>query len=404
MRVLQVSAVYGRGSVGKIVSDIHHFLLKQGFESFVAYGATSPVPSEDKERVFKTCSEFDRGINHLRYLLTGMDMNGCFKSTRFILKKIKELKPDIVHIHCFNDFYLNPKMLFKFLGKRGIKTVFTLHCEHSYTGSCGYCLDCDKWKRKGCDGHCHFFHENRKIFPLFDRTKIMWKRMNKAFSFFKDDDVAFCSCTPWLDCRLSESLILSRFSHHGVVLNGANSDIYHYYNNCDYSKIRKVLYVVPRFDDPMKGATQINDIASRFLSNRNVVFELVGSVPDTFCLSPNIVRRGFLKGSELAEAYSSASVSIMLSKAECFPMVCVESLLCGTKIVAFKCGGPDKAFSKEFVSFVEQGDYDDFEKSINSFLDSKYDKLNLSENANSLYSKEIMAENYLSWYLLFETQ
>ena len=47
MRVLQVNAVYGVGSTGVIVEDIHKLCIEKGIESYVAYSTTnrSEVPN-----------------------------------------------------------------------------------------------------------------------------------------------------------------------------------------------------------------------------------------------------------------------------------------------------------------------------------------------------------------------
>ena len=46
MKVLQINAVYGVGSTGIIVEDIHKLSLSKGIESFVAY-STSPYLQSD---------------------------------------------------------------------------------------------------------------------------------------------------------------------------------------------------------------------------------------------------------------------------------------------------------------------------------------------------------------------
>lgn len=403
MKILQISAVYKQGSVGKIVSDIHNYLLKQGVESYVCYGVKNKNV-EPTNNVMRCGTEFLRQANHVRHYLTGMEMDGCHYSTQQFIKKIKEIKPDIVHVHCMNDYYLNSLKLLKFLGENKIKTIFTLHCEHSYTGSCGYALNCDKWKNGGCDNHCHFFNEDRNsLFPLFDRSRKMWLRMNKAFSYFENNNVHFCSCTPWLDKRLSESTILSRFTNHTVIFNGADSEVYKVYDNLikNEEKKRTILYVCPRFTDPIKGATQINEIAKRFLNDENISFRLAGRVPQDYKFESNITTIGPRYNTDLAKEYSSADVSIMLSKAECFPMVCVESVLCGTKVVAFKCGGPDEAYSPDLVRFVDPKDYDGFAATIREILNSGYNKSSIEKTAKRLYSQDVMAKGYYDTYINF---
>ncbi len=399
MKILQITAAYKKGSVGKISYSIHKFLLEKGEESFVCYGVETHEPKEKNE--YQVCNKFLRGINKIKYFITGICFNGSNISTRKIIKLIALKKPDIVHIHCMNDYYLNAKKLLNYLKKNDIKTMFTMHCEHYYTGSCGYALTCNKWKEHGCDNKCPLFHREFKYLPLFDKTKKMFLRMNDAFREFKSNNLMFCPCTPWLKERMEESKILARFKNIEPVLNGADEDVY-YYHEPNGSKNKKVvLYVTPRFDDPVKGSRKINDIAREFIDNSNIEFHLIGRVPEDFSFEKNIICLGPKTKDELAKEYSKADVTLLLSEAECFPMVCVESLLCGTKIVGFKCNGPDNCYTNDVAKFVEQNDFKNMKKEIERFLNENYSKQQLANYAKTIVSSKIMCEHYYSIYKRF---
>lgn len=399
MKVLQVTAAYKKGSVGKISNSIHKYLLEKGDESFVCFGVETNEPNSANE--IQVCNKFLRGLNKLKYFFTGICFNGSNLSTKRIIKTIKRIEPDIVHIHCLNDYYLNVRKLLSYLKTHKIKTMFTMHCEHYYTGSCGYALACNKWKEQGCDNQCPLFHREFKHLPLFDKTRKMFKNMNEAFSGFDNQNLLFCPCTPWLEERMRESIILSKYTNIIPVLNGADEKIYHYYKAERDNQKKIILYVTPRFNDPVKGSHKINDIAKEFLNEENIEFHLVGNVPPDFCFEKNIVCLGPKTKDELAKEYSKSDVTIMLSEAECFPMVCVESLLCGTKIVAFKCEGPDKCYDPKIAAFVEQNDFHSMSEAIRTFIKENYSKEELSEYARTIVSSRVMCENYRKKYEYF---
>lgn len=390
MKILQVTAVYGSGSVGKISKVIHENLLNSDYDSYVCCGV-KPVGLNNKN-VFLTCSKFLRGINKIKYYLTGLNLCGSNISTRRIIRKIKKIKPDIVHIHCLNDYYLNPHKLFAFLSKNNIKTMITMHCEHYYTGSCGYALTCNKWKEGGCH-HCYQVKKSR--FPLFDKSTRMFNKLKQSFSLFNDDNIMFCPCTPWLKERAKESIILGKFSNFNPVLNGADSNIYKNYQNKEDKKV--ILYISPRFSDPVKGSHKINDLAKLY-KNTDVVIKVVGNVPSDFKLENNITYLGPKYGEDLAKEYSSSDVTIMLSQAECFPMIIVESLLCGTKIVAFKSGGPERCYDEKYVKFVDQDDFNNMKIVIDSFIEEKYQKNVVESYGKSIVSEKVMFNNYVEAY------
>lgn len=400
MKIVQISAVYGIGSVGKIVADIHRYLTASKNDSWVLYGVGPS--SKNKDGLIRIASRLERNVAHAYYLLSGINFALCWFSTARVLRLVKSIGPDIVHVHCCNDFYVNIHRLLRVLNKWGVKIVITQHCEHYYTGSCGYSLDCEKWRTTGCDSHCHFFEKHRRGYPFFDQSRLMWQRMLRTFRAINPDNAHFVSCTPWLEERMGESIILGRFMHRSVIYNGADTSIYHFYENQNSAK-KIVLYVTPRFEDEIKGSKYINEIAGEFLSNEQVEFHLVGNVPSYFKCRENIKILGPLFGEQLAHEYSKASVTLMLSKAECFPMVCVESLLCGTKIVAFECGGPDKAYDPFFATFVPWGDFKGMAAAISHNL-YDYDKKLVSQKAAELYSSSVMAGAYYRLYLSFAGQ
>lgn len=394
MRIVQITSVYKIGSVGKIVDDIHTSIIQNGYESYVLYGIGKKYTSPN---LIKTTTKIERDISHLYYLLTGINFSLCFFGTRKIIKSIKRINPDVVHIHGINDYYMNIHILLRWLNKHNYRVVLTQHNEQYYTGSCGYSLSCEKWKENGCDSRCHFFNSHISGYPHLDKSKYMFNKMKNTLSRFNKNNLFVISCTPWLDNRMGESIILGNIINHHVILNGADPSIYkNYSSNRNNKKI--ILYVTPRFDDDIKGSKYINEIAKLFKKNVDVEIHLVGTVPENYNFEPNIVKIGPLYNIDLAKEYSKADVLIMLSKAECFPMVCVESALCGTKIVAFKCGGPDKAFDSRFATFVDWGDFNSMKEEITKVLQNNYDKKELSNIAKTIYSKETMSHKYINLY------
>ena len=126
MKVLQVNCVYNTGSTGKIMYDIHTELLNNGHESVICYGRGAKTHDAN---VYKTCGELYSKFNNLLSRFTGIMYGGCFFSTNKLISVIKKEKPDIVHIHCINNHFVNIYRLVTFLKKSGIKTVLTLHAE-----------------------------------------------------------------------------------------------------------------------------------------------------------------------------------------------------------------------------------------------------------------------------------
>ena len=161
--------------------DIHTELLKDGYESVICYGRGAKTQDSG---VYKTCGELYSKFNNLLSRFTGLMYGGCFFSTNKLISVIKKEKPDIVHLHCINGYCVNIYRLIAWLKKNKIKTVLTLHAEFMHTGSCGYALDCERWK-SGCGSCPRLKKETKSIF--LDRTALSWKKMRKAFNSFNEN-------------------------------------------------------------------------------------------------------------------------------------------------------------------------------------------------------------------------
>ena len=175
---MQINCVYNLGSTGKIVYDLHNELKANGIESVVCYGRGKKVKEEN---VYKTCGELYSKLNNLWSRITGIMYGGCLISTNKLFRIIKKEKPDIVHLHCLNGYFVNIYRLITFLKNNNYKTVLTLHAEFMYTANCGHALECDKWKT-GC-GKCPRLRSETKSW-FIDGTAKSWKKMKRAFQGF----------------------------------------------------------------------------------------------------------------------------------------------------------------------------------------------------------------------------
>lgn len=357
MKVLFINSVYKRGSTGKIVEQLHKYCTNNGIESYVCYGRGSKI---DEKNVFKTSTEFLSKLNQIRSKMTGMVYSGNFFATNKLLRIIKRVNPDIVHIHNLNDQFVNEYRLLNFLSKHKIKTVITLHSEQMYTATCGYALECNSWREEGCKKCPHLYLSTGS---KLDKTKKAFLKLKSCYDNFDSDSIGFISCTPWLQERAKQSLLCSRFKHF-TVLNGADELLYKdlssvFVNdvktqlNLDSNK-KTVLFVNPRMADPIKGYQFLEDINREYFDKYQII--VVGKVSDDIKREKEFTYLGEITNPHrLVEIYNCADYTIMLSKKECFPMVIVESLLCGTPVSLFKCEGPDNCFDNKFVKFSEYG-------------------------------------------------
>ena len=399
MKVLQVNNVYKKGSTGKITYDIHSELLKQGIESVVCYGRGEKI---NEPHVYKTCGEGYSKTNHLLSEFTGVMYGGCFFSTNKLIKIIKKEKPDVVHLQCINGYFVNIYRLVSWLKKHDIKTVLTLHAEFMYTANCGHALNCDKWQT-GC-GHCPRLKQETKSF-FIDGTHKSWMKMKKAFDGF-NDNLVVTSVSPWLMERAKLSPILNDKKHE-VVLNGVNTDVFHFYDTAELRSqmglngFKVIFHATPSFDDNInniKGGYYVLKLAEKML-DENVKFVVAGNHPEGLKVPPNVILLGKVSDQELlAKYYSMADITLLTSKKETFSMVTAESLCCGTPVVGFKAGAPEQIAIPEYSSFVDFGDLESLHEEMKKFLAESFLKIDIALTSNCKYAKQTMTENYLKIY------
>lgn len=400
MKVLQVNCVYNSGSTGKIMYDIHSELERKGYESVICYGRGKKTKDIN---VYKTCGELYSKVNNLISRITGIMYGGCFFSTKKLISIIKKEKPDIVHLHCINGYFVNIYKLISWLKKNNINTVLTLHAEFMYTANCGHAYECNKWKT-GCGNCPRFKRETKSIF--FDNTAQSFKKMKNAFDGF-DDRLIITSVSPWLMERAKLSPIL-KDKKHCVVLNGLDTNIFKVYDN-QYIKDKynikdeKVIFHATAFfsDDAnhIKGGRFIIELANR-LKSENVKILVAGAYKPGIKVPDNLVLLGSVHDqTELARLYSAADITVIASKRETFSMICAESLCCGTPIVGFKAGGPESIAIKEYSKFCEYGNVDELEKITDRFLNQKISPNDVSRVSKLAYSGEKMGQDYFETYL-----
>ncbi len=401
MHILQVNCVYKKGSTGKIVADIHQDLQARGIRSTVCYGRGARCADEG---VYKTGPEWYAHLNHLLTLANGIMYGGCRLSTERLIRIIKRERPDVVHLHCINGYFVNIYRLVAWLRDAGIPTVVTLHAEFMYTGGCSYTYECEQWRSpEGC-GHlpCHRFREFTGGALPADRSAVMWRRMKAAFDGF-NKGLLVTSVSPWLMERAQMSAILGDKPHR-TVLNGLDTSVFHAY---DTAALRQELgpadkpvlfHATPYFNldpDNIKGSRYVLELAQRM---PQVTFVVAGPHPADLTVPDNVMLLGQVTDQRLlAQYYSMADATLLTSRRETYSMVTAESLACGTPVVGFEAGAPERIALAEYSRFVPYGDMDALQAAVTDLLATPKDGA-IAAVAAATYDRQRMVEGYLTAY------
>lgn len=399
MKVLTVNIFYKKGSTGNIVYEIHKGLVKNGHSSLVCYG----LGQHNEENVFKYSSNFFSKFYTYLSAITGLQYTYSFFETYKLLKKIKQVKPDIVHIHVINCNTVNIYKLLSYLKNNHFKTIITFHAEFLYTGGCSHSLDCMKWKT-GCGDCPRLWVGVHSIF--FDFTHYFWKKFKSIYTGFENNLKIVC-VSDWLMSRAIQSPFFLD-TQIDVINNGIDTEQTYYprehgnlYNTYKSDNKIVILHVTPSFKSKLKGGEYIVKLAERLDKDKYTI--LVIGYDDNIILPENIKTVSNVSDPNImAEYYSLADMTILTSKVETYSMVCVESLSCGTPIVGFKCGAPEQIALKDYSYFVDNGNLDELEKAVYLFENKKLSFSNeLRNRAKSHYSIDKMVNSYIDIYKHF---
>ena len=382
MRIVQVNVVYGRGSTGNIVKTLHEEYLRRGLDSYVLYGRG---PKDNDPRVRCVGFLLEAKLWRFLQLFNGNPLGGSPLSTWNLMRHIKKLKPDMVHVHCINGNMCNVPALFKWLNKKGIRTALTHHAKFMFTGGCGLNL-CEGFAH-GC-GNCPYKQESFGKWCGDHSTK-NYARMGKAHLDSPNVDHAYVSS--WLMGQAEKSSLLKGAKNH-VVFNPIPSAF-----KAGEEAPRKdyVFFPSSGAGAGVKGFQFLPKLAES-LVKMGLKLVVAGKWNEPI---PNVESVGYVAGYDaLAKYYQDALCTVLLSQVESFSMTTAESLCCGTPLAGFKAGAPESIGIEGGSFFVEYGDVDALVNQIALLKDHDIDRHELSLKARVKFDIEAVVKDYLSIY------
>lgn len=392
--ILQINTFINSRSTGKIAEEIGELTLLEGWKSYIAFGRDEHFSRSDKIRIG---SEWGVKFHGLQTRICDRHGLGSIYATKKLVCRIKEIKPDIIHLHNLHGYYLNYKILFTYLKKSGIPVVWTLHDCWSYTGHCAYYdyVECGKWKI-GCD-QC----PQLRVYPksFFDRSHFNW--LNKKEAFNGLSNLTLVPVSSWLANEISQS-----FFHDipcQVIPNGVNLDVFKILPSVKTKHGldgKFVVVGVASVWEKRKGLDDFIQLAS--LLPTNIYIVLVGvSHAQKKRIPSNVLGISRIENvQELADIYSMADCFVNPTYEDNFPTTNLEALACGTPVITYRTGGSIEAVSSDTGIIVEKGNIQELLHAIKYIQQKEKKKFSLScrKRAEKLYNKNDRYKEYLSLY------
>lgn len=404
MKVVQINAVCDIGSTGRICRELNDALLQAGYQSFVLYG------NGKTQYRFSQCVSSRLGVKIHGFLSRIFGKNAAYSpvATGRLLRILDSFQPDIVHIHNLHGNYINLKPVLRYLAKKDISTVVTLHDCWFFTGKCTHYTEenCYRWKN-GCRG-CPKLQEDIPSW-FFDRTAEMWQEKKELFAAIPR--LAVIGVSDWITNEakksfLKDAKILQR------IYNWIDLSVFYprgkeFAGDFGISKDKySILCIGAGWHERSYKTKDLLELARMLPEDYEII--LAGSVPFADKLPSNVKPVGYISSTEeLAKLYSSCDLYVHLSKEDTFGKVIAEAIACGTPAVVFDstacpeivgegCGrvvpvSDLDAMLRAILSIAEQ-EKTEWEATCVAYAGAQFSKDKLIEETMQLYQELINKE------------
>lgn len=390
MKVLQVNATYGLGSTGTIVRDLKECCEANGIECHVAYARTT----EKVERGYKIGNWLSNKLHALLSRVAGKQAYFSYLPTLRFIRHMKQLQPDVVHLHNLHANYINLPMLLKHLADNDVRTIITLHDCWWYTGGCFHytVAGCSKWQDK-CSNCPKCFADTSAY--LCDRSAEIHEDRKKLLEAIPR--LTIVGVSDWISNEARKSFLASKeimTIHNGIDLSVFKPTPSDLREKLGLEDKYVILGPASKWLDPIN-----KDVLDYFAANMKAdeVLLLFGAEKAYRTLPDNVNLYGYTRDKhELAALYTMADVFVNCTREDSLSLINVESQACGTPVVTFDATGPKETVDRRSGFNVQTGDFEKL-----------YNFANIIRHRNDVPAPEFLSTifdlntNYLSYIHIY---
>ncbi len=396
--LIQINTVVNYGSTGRMCEEIGELVIRRGWRSIICYGRNK---GQSKSETIKIGNEWDIIWHGIQTRLLDRHGLASKKATIKLVEKIKEIRPDIIHLHNLHGYYLNISVLFDYLAKADIPVIWTFHDCWPLTGHCCHFtyVDCHAWQNqcKQCP--------QKKQYPasyLIDRSSKNYILKKRLFTSIRKMNVIPVS--NWL----AGILKVSFFNKYPIktIYNGVNTKSFsprpidNLRKKYDISSRKFIILGVANVWSERKGLKDYFKLSK--LLNEDEEILLVGVTEKILKrLPPKIIGIKRIDNlAEVAELYSMADVVCNLSYEETFGKTTVEGLACGTPAVVYNSTASPELISPGIGFVVDPGDISGIRKAIDVIKEKgrSFYSTKCRERALRMFDKDKQWAEYIDLY------
>ena len=406
MKILHINTSDINGGAARAAYRLHKSLLFKGVESkmLVQQKLSDDYTVEAYPKSFS-----QKILSKLRPIIDSLPVRFYSTKTLFstswfgfndVVNQINALEPDIVHLHWINSGMIKLEHLTKIKAP----IVWTLHDNWAFTGGCHIMWDCVKYMNT-C-GACPRLESSKSN----DLSRKIYNRKKNTFS--KLPNMVIIGVSNWIvNCAKKSSL----FKNHQIIKlpNPIDTSVFKPFNK----KLARELWNLPSDKklilfgamsatvDINKGFKELSESLTLLKNTDNIEFVVFGSgeprIKEVFKVKTHYL--GHLNDNvSLVTLYSAVDVMIVPSLQESLPQTAIESMACGTPVVAFghtglldivdhkKTGYLAKPFeTKDLCKGIEwilnSNNFDEISKAAREKIVNEFDSKVVTEKFIELY-------------------
>lgn len=414
LKVVHINTYDGNGGAGRACLRLSKALNANGIQSEIwanyKFGKNEEINSFSSSKVSKAITAF--GILFERFASSAFAKKLKIPfSIPFWGKDISKhpalLNADVIHLHWVNHAFLRPRDLAK-LQQLNKPVVWTFHDSNAFTGGCHVRYSCNHFEQE-C-GNCPLLKQSHPT----DISHKIWKAKQKAY---EQSEFSIVAPSTWMEASIKRSKLLNN-THVTVIPNTLETDIFMPHNKVsskkqlglDPEKFILLSGFMPSRKDLHKGTPYLIE-ALEILTSQNLVdkdkVELIvfgnrdaNNVPD-FPIKTTFLGTIF-SDEKLALCYSAADVFLTPSLEDNLPNTVMESLSCGTPVVAFTTGGIPNMVTHQYNGYLaEYKSSADFAKGIEwAYNHPRKGDLHFAarKTVEEKFSEAVIAEQHINLY------
>ncbi|MBS1523477.1 MAG: glycosyltransferase [Bacteroidetes bacterium] len=414
LKVVHLNTYDGNGGAGRACIRLNRALLSQNIDSKIIvhykFGKNPQIGDFNTNLIQKAWTAATILLERAwakRYLKAVKTPFSFTWFGRSVIHHPDVKNADIIHLHWINHGFLNPRHVAE-IAKLNKPVVWTFHDSNAFTGGCHVRYTCDHFERE-C-GDCPLL----KNASPDDYSHRIWKQKNEAYQKLGFDVIAPSS---WMKSSILRSSLLKDKSINQIP-NTLETDIFKPQDKTEAKreaglpedKFILLSGFMPSRKDMHKGTSYLLEslelLKTRLGEKADQVELVVFGNRDDKNLPDFPFKTRFLgkinNDGQLATCYAAADAFLIPSLEDNLPYTVMESLSCGTPVIAFTTGGiPDMVTHEKNGYLATYRSSESFADGMEWMINHP-DREQLNQNARQTvmdkFSEQIIAQKHIDLY------